>query len=368
MPQVVSPSSTGVSPWIVSPVCGNGKQSRLPNPLPLLVFLGRLGTDSLSLVLKESRSGSYITDLDKKQKTSLLMSSDLMPPIGPTRGGIKRPIGLTAHGGTEPQIAVVSGGSKSIPALQDPKQDRTQIFIRILSGKTICKQIWTGSLIKNIKEEIQADTGIPSNLLSLTHAGKILQDIFTVQHYGIDRDSTIIVSARLRGGSFGPGPKGIGSFKDAIKGKGEVKNKPSSTPDLPGPYIVEQRPQIIVLQVDMPEVKKIHSDLSSTAVICRFNRFWPNTDALRQWIFSTWTPNCDIHFCSKGFFIVKFDSDKEKDFSLHEGPWFWGNAGLFMTPWFPGLTPPLWWSPKCRFGLGSITYLYISGFLMFLQQ
>lgn len=231
-----------------------------------------------------------------------------------------------------------SGGKEFKLALKDPEKDRTQIFIRTLTGKTICKQIWTGLLIKNIKDEIQADMGIPSNLQSLIHEGKILQDNFSVRHYGIGRDSTIIISTRLRGGSSGSGPKGSGFFKDVVKGKGEVK-KPSPSPDLPGPYIVEQRTQTPALQIDLPEVKKIHSDLASLAVICRFNGFWPKTDALRQWIFSTWTTNCDIHLCSKGFFIVKFDTAKEKDYALHEGPWFWGNAGLFMTPWFPGFDP-----------------------------
>jgi len=39
------------------------------------------------------------------------------------------------------QISVVSGGKKSKLALKDPEQERTQIFIRTLSGNTICKQI-----------------------------------------------------------------------------------------------------------------------------------------------------------------------------------------------------------------------------------
>lgn len=153
------------------------------------------------------------------------------------------------------------------------------------------------------------------------------------------RDSTIILSTRLRGGSFGSCSKGIGSFKDAVKRKGEATNKPTPTQELPGPYIVEQRSQTPVLQIDFIEVNNFHSDYSSLAVIWRFNCFWPKTDALRQWIFSTWTTNCDILLCSKGFFMAKFDMVKEKDFYLHEGPWFWGNVGLFMTPCFPGFDP-----------------------------
>lgn len=134
--------------------------------------------------------------------------------------------------------------------------------------------------IKNIKDEIQEYLGISTNLLSLVYAGHILQEKYTVQHYGIVRDSTIILSTRLRGGSFGSSSKGTGSFKDTVKGKGEAINKPAPTQDLPGPYIVEQRTQTPVLTIDLPEVNNFHTDFSSMAVICRLNGFWPKIDAL----------------------------------------------------------------------------------------
>lgn len=84
----------------------------------------------------------------------------------------------------------------------------------------------------------------------------------------------------------------------------------------------------------MPEVTSLHNDLSKNAVICRFNGFWPKSDALHQWIYSTWTTNCEIYLCPKGFFIVRFNTEQEKDSIINQGPWFWGSAGLFTTPWF----------------------------------
>lgn len=75
--------------------------------------------------------------------------------------------------------------------------------------------------------------------------------------------------------------------------------------------------------------------LAQNVVICRFNGFWPKFDALHQWIFSTWIPNCEIYLCPKGFFIVRFITKQERDNIINQGPWFWGNAGLFITPWFP---------------------------------
>lgn len=79
----------------------------------------------------------------------------------------------------------------------------------------------------------------------------------------------------------------------------------------------------------------------------------------------------------KGFFIVKFDTVEGKDHALHEGPWFWGNAGLFTTPWFPGFDPssmvvskmPVWvrlhnlplhfWFPNVFEAMGNAIGKYI---------
>lgn len=204
------------------------------------------------------------------------------------------------------QRVLGSGGNNSKLSHRDPEQDRTQIFIKTLFGKTICRQIWTGILIKNLKEQIQAVSGIPSNLLCLVHAGKILQENFSLQHYGIGRDSTITLSTRLRGGSSAAGPKGFqgstskpsGSYRDAAKGKAPSKGKePAAFNIPPGQYIVDQTPEIPSISLDIPEVMCIFSDMENKAVICRFNGFWPKTEALYQWIHTVWTKDCQIHLC-----------------------------------------------------------------------
>lgn len=160
--------------------------------------------------------------------------------------------------------------------------------------------------------------------------GHCLQDNDTLQDYNITTNSTIIINLRLRGGCFG-----TSSFKDAIKGKGKAQDNPATTPELPGPYIVEQKIENPALTIAMPEVNALYSDLYSHSVICRFNGFWPRSDDLHHWIHTTWTPNCEIYLCPKGFFIVRFNTEHEKEYILNKGPWFWGNAGLFITPWFP---------------------------------
>lgn len=98
---------------------------------------------------------------------------------------------------------------------------------------------------------------------------------------------------------------------------------------------MEQTLESPTIQVTSPEVANLHNDLAKHAVICRFNGFWPNSDALHHWILSTWSPDCEIHLCSKGFFIVSFTTEQERDNIINQGPWFWGKDGLFTTPLFP---------------------------------
>lgn len=218
------------------------------------------------------------------------------------------------------------------PYYQD--ENRIQIFIKSTGGSHRCMRLSMGSNIQELKKEIQHQLGIPSNHQNLICAGRSLQDHLTLQEYGICQDTTIFLNLRLRGGCNGSRSKTPASFHDAVKGKEKMQNKPVIPIEQPGPYIVDQKLESPMLQVTMPEVTELHSDLIKTAVICRFNGLWPKSDALHQWIYSNWTPDCDIHLCSKGFFIVSFHTEEERDSIIIEGPWFWGNAGLFVTPWF----------------------------------
>lgn len=122
------------------------------------------------------------------------------------------------------------------------------------------------------------------------------------------------------GGSAGASSKIAGSFQEAVKGKEQVKTTASI--ELPGLYIVEQKSENPTLTIAMPEVKNLYTDLYSTSVICRFNGFWPKSDALHQWVYEIWSPKCEIYLCPKGFFIVRFRTKQEREYILNKGPWF----------------------------------------------
>lgn len=103
----------------------------------------------------------------------------------------------------------------------------------------------------------------------------------------------------------------------------------------PRPYIVEQLNYTPELNIDIPEIDEHYTIFEKQASICRFNCFWPKPIELFHWIFTNWTTQCEIHLCSKGFFVVNFPTVEARDIIIQEGPWFWGSTDLFIPPWFP---------------------------------
>lgn len=74
------------------------------------------------------------------------------------------------------------------------------VVIKTLTGKTIALEVEPATTVEEVKQMVTDAEGIPPEQQRLIFVGKQLEDGRTMADYGIQKDATIHLVLRLRGG------------------------------------------------------------------------------------------------------------------------------------------------------------------------
>lgn len=235
--------------------------------------------------------------------------------------------------------------------------DPFSILIVTLQGLVIMlamRSVWT---IGFLKQYIHGKTRIPPATQVLRYRGKFLEDSCSLNDSNIIKNSTLHMSTILCGGI-----KDKGCYSAPKNSYKYISQKTTSPTPLPQAYIVERTKKTSWLELTDPRIEGIHDAYVAQSIICRFNGICPKNTNLYKWINTSWTQECDISLCSKGFLWFFFIILKTTRQFLNLVPGFGARKVSLSLHGFHISTQINYQSPEHQFGSDCWIYPFISGF------